>query len=133
MFVEVRVLKRRATAGGADDILEGLSDGYVLASNLVVLCPKCTIVCPFMLSLNNYSTYKDLMNRVEKRGEKNGETFIWVLRFWNQNLIWRGANPSSLLNCNLCFSSGCGHSLNILHSPNKQTNKQTKNKQTNKQ
>lgn len=47
------------------------------------------------------------------------ETFIWVLRFWNQNLIWRGANPNSLLNCSLCFSSGCGHSLNILHPPTK--------------
>lgn len=48
---------------------------------------------------------------VERRSR---QTFICVLLFWNQNLIWRGSSPSSLLRCILCFSSGWGHSLNIL-------------------
>uniref|UniRef100_A0A0A9CJ96 Uncharacterized protein n=1 Tax=Arundo donax TaxID=35708 RepID=A0A0A9CJ96_ARUDO len=39
--------------------------------------------------------------------------FICVRRFWNQNLICLGSSPSSRLSCNLWFSSGCGHSLNI--------------------
>lgn len=59
-----------------------------------------------------------MIRNFEVLGRKlgNGGTFIWVLLFWNQNLICLGAKASSLLNCNLCFSSGWGHSLNILHS-----------------
>lgn len=44
----------------------------------------------------------------------NMRTFIWVRRFWNQNLTWRGLSPSSWLNRILLLSSGCGHSLNNL-------------------
>jgi len=50
----------------------------------------------------------------KKKQYGGGSTFICVRRFWNQNLIWRGSSPSSLLSCIRWFSSGCGHSLNIL-------------------
>jgi len=62
----------------------------------------------------------DLVNERKKKIKGTGRlvgTFIWVRRFWNQNLIWRGSRPSSRLSAARWFSSGCGHSLNILQSP----------------
>lgn len=53
---------------------------------------------------------------MEKKG--NGKVaFIRVLLFWNQNLICRGSSPRSRLSFIRCFSSGCGHTLNILTNP----------------
>lgn len=46
------VVEGRATTRRANDVLEGLSDGYVLASYLVVLCSECTIIGSFVLRLN---------------------------------------------------------------------------------
>ena len=61
---------------------------------------------------------KDLRERdeEEKKREVICFTFIWVRRFWNQNLTWRGFRPSSWLSLILCLSSGCGHSLNMLQN-----------------
>ena len=50
-------------------------------------------------------------------------TFIWVLLFWNQNLICLLSKPSLLLSSDLCFSSGWGHSLKKLLTSQTNRNK----------
>lgn len=52
LLVEVRIfVDRRTAARRANDVLQSLSDGDVLASDLVVLRSQRAIVCSFMLCL----------------------------------------------------------------------------------
>ena len=52
LVIKIGILgDRRATARRADDILECFSDGYVLASDLIVLATKNTVIGSFVLDL----------------------------------------------------------------------------------
>lgn len=113
------IIVRRTTTIGADDIFQRFPDCNVLTANLVILSPERAVIRPFVLGLRMFLFNQNKPTNMKQQGEtqqqnkrttkpleENKSTFIWVLLFWNQNLICLGAKPSSLLNCSLCFSSG---------------------------
>lgn len=52
MVIKIRiVIERWATTRRADNVLQGLPDGYVLATYLVIVSSKSTIVSSFVLGL----------------------------------------------------------------------------------
>lgn len=136
LLIKVYVFtSRQPTTRWANHILQCLSHGNVLAPELVILSSENGVICTIMLRLAFAQPFSSSNDIKWKKGKKKHRqrktekklkpiklkliTFIWVLLFWNQNLIWRGSSPKSLLNFILCFSSGCGHSLKNLQTHGK--------------
>lgn len=76
---------------------------------------KCVI-----LRENNKFRYIKFSVKIQKRLVPM-ITLIWVRRFWNQNFTCLAERPNCLLSSCLCFSSGCGDSLNNLTYPCQET------------